>query len=215
MTAHQNRVRAILKSALRRLVGELIHVDHVILCTFLNHDEIWILVLTHSCCNLEKHAWLPSKAYLSKLVAAQRVVYREQPSDQTTPDRTDGQVSITAAGLPGSDLPRSRKRGDPGVDEGRREKDLSWQSPCASRLDGASSLNKKRAMPSRMRAQHRATRLAWLVVLSVLQRHDDLLQVLASIQPGPGHSGHVDGNWGRWPRPHQAHPVPRETSRSM
>ena len=49
------------------LAGELIHVDHVIPRTFLNHDEIWNLVLAHSSCNLEKSARLPSLPYLIKL----------------------------------------------------------------------------------------------------------------------------------------------------
>ena len=35
--------------------------------TFLNHDEIWNLVLAHSSCNQEKSARLPSRWYLNKL----------------------------------------------------------------------------------------------------------------------------------------------------
>lgn len=38
------------------LAGELIHVDQVIPRTFLNHDEIWNLVLAQSSCKLEKSA---------------------------------------------------------------------------------------------------------------------------------------------------------------
>lgn len=49
------------------LAGELIHVDQVIPRTFLNHDEIWNLVLAQSSCNLEKSARLPSMLYLIKL----------------------------------------------------------------------------------------------------------------------------------------------------
>lgn len=72
------------------LAGELIHVDHVIPRTFLNHDEIWNLVLAHSVCNLEKSARLPSRTYLSNLVSAQRVLYCEQSSNQTASNRPDG-----------------------------------------------------------------------------------------------------------------------------
>ncbi len=43
------------------IAGELVHVDHVIPRTFLNHDEIWNLVLAHNRCNLEKSARLPSR----------------------------------------------------------------------------------------------------------------------------------------------------------
>lgn len=49
------------------LAGELVHVDHVIPRTFLNHDEIWNLVLAHGSCNLEKNARLPARWYLDKL----------------------------------------------------------------------------------------------------------------------------------------------------
>jgi 5-methylcytosine-specific restriction endonuclease McrA len=43
------------------------HVDHVIPRTFLQHDEIWNLVLAHDACNLAKGACLPAYPYLEKL----------------------------------------------------------------------------------------------------------------------------------------------------
>lgn len=46
---------------------EAMHVDHVILRTFLHHDEIWNLVLAHDACNLAKRALLPARPYLAKL----------------------------------------------------------------------------------------------------------------------------------------------------
>lgn len=44
-----------------------VHVDHVIPRTFLQHDEIWNLVLVHDTCNLAKSARLPTLEYLEKL----------------------------------------------------------------------------------------------------------------------------------------------------
>jgi 5-methylcytosine-specific restriction endonuclease McrA len=49
------------------LDGEAIHVDHVIPRTFLQHDEIWNLVLAHEVCNLAKGSLLPARPYLEKL----------------------------------------------------------------------------------------------------------------------------------------------------
>lgn len=45
-----------------------IHVDHVILRTFLCHDESWNLVLTHGSCNEQKTDFLPNRYYIQKLV---------------------------------------------------------------------------------------------------------------------------------------------------
>jgi hypothetical protein len=44
-----------------------VHVDHVIPRTFLQHDEIWNLVLAHEACNLAKSAQLPTLTYLERL----------------------------------------------------------------------------------------------------------------------------------------------------
>ncbi len=44
-----------------------IHVDHVIPRTFLQHDDIWNLVLAHDSCNLAKSSLLPELPYLDKL----------------------------------------------------------------------------------------------------------------------------------------------------
>lgn len=49
------------------LEGELVHVDHFIPRTFINHDEIWNLVIAHSHCNLEKLARLPHEDFKQKL----------------------------------------------------------------------------------------------------------------------------------------------------
>lgn len=49
------------------LGGALVHVDHVIPRTFLQHDEIWNLVLAHSACNLAKSAQLPALRYVERL----------------------------------------------------------------------------------------------------------------------------------------------------
>lgn len=46
-----------------------IHVDHVIPWQFVQHDEIWNLVLSHSICNLHKSDALIGKHYLEKLIA--------------------------------------------------------------------------------------------------------------------------------------------------
>jgi hypothetical protein len=43
------------------------HVDHVVPRSFLAHDEIWNLVLTHSHCNLSKSDNLPPREYLLAL----------------------------------------------------------------------------------------------------------------------------------------------------
>jgi CRISPR/Cas system Type II protein with McrA/HNH and RuvC-like nuclease domain len=43
-------------------------VDHVIPRTFLQHDEIWNLVLAHDACNLEKSDLLPAVEYLEQLM---------------------------------------------------------------------------------------------------------------------------------------------------
>lgn len=49
------------------LGDEPIHVDHLIARGFLNHDEIWNLVLAHAACNLSKSDLLPPREYLEKL----------------------------------------------------------------------------------------------------------------------------------------------------
>lgn len=46
-----------------------IHVDHVLPRQFIQHDEIWNLVLSHSICNLHKNDSLVGKHYFEKLVA--------------------------------------------------------------------------------------------------------------------------------------------------
>ena len=45
-----------------------IHVDHVIPCSFIHHDEPWNLVLSHSICNLSKSDALPCREYITKLI---------------------------------------------------------------------------------------------------------------------------------------------------
>lgn len=45
-----------------------IHIDHVIPRKFINHDEIWNLVLAHSFCNQQKSDFLPSIVYIYKLI---------------------------------------------------------------------------------------------------------------------------------------------------
>lgn len=49
------------------LVNESVHVDHVIPRAFIQHDEIWNLVLAHASCNLKKHASLPPLEYMDAL----------------------------------------------------------------------------------------------------------------------------------------------------
>jgi CRISPR/Cas system Type II protein with McrA/HNH and RuvC-like nuclease domain len=44
-----------------------VHVDHVIPRSFLQHDEIWNLVLAHEACNLAKSARLPALPYVERL----------------------------------------------------------------------------------------------------------------------------------------------------
>lgn len=46
-----------------------IHVDHVLPRQFIQHDEIWNLVLSHSICNLHKNDSLIGKHYFEKLIA--------------------------------------------------------------------------------------------------------------------------------------------------
>jgi hypothetical protein len=46
-----------------------IHVDHVLPRQFIQHDEIWNLVLSHSLCNMNKNDALIGKHYFDKLVA--------------------------------------------------------------------------------------------------------------------------------------------------
>lgn len=46
-----------------------IHVDHVLPHQFIQHDEIWNLVLSHSICNLHKNDSLIGKHYFEKLIA--------------------------------------------------------------------------------------------------------------------------------------------------
>ena len=46
-----------------------IHVDHVLPRQFIQHDEIWNLVLSHSICNMNKNDSLIGKHYFEKLVA--------------------------------------------------------------------------------------------------------------------------------------------------
>ena len=46
-----------------------IHVDHVLPRQFIQHDEIWNLVLSHDICNLHKSDSVIGKHYLEKLIA--------------------------------------------------------------------------------------------------------------------------------------------------
>lgn len=46
-----------------------IHVDHVLPRQFIQHDEIWNLVLSHSICNMHKNDSLIGRHYFEKLVA--------------------------------------------------------------------------------------------------------------------------------------------------
>ena len=46
-----------------------VHVDHVLPRQFIQHDEIWNLVLSHSICNMNKNDSLIGKHYFDKLVA--------------------------------------------------------------------------------------------------------------------------------------------------
>ena len=46
-----------------------IHVDHLIPRQFIQHDEIWNLVLSHSICNLHKNDFIVAQHYLEKLQA--------------------------------------------------------------------------------------------------------------------------------------------------
>ncbi|WP_242094345.1 HNH endonuclease [Aestuariivivens sediminicola] len=46
-----------------------IHVDHVLPRQFIQHDEIWNLVLSHDICNLHKNDSLVGKHYFEKLIA--------------------------------------------------------------------------------------------------------------------------------------------------
>lgn len=50
------------------VVGD-IHVDHLIPRQFIQHDEIWNLVLSHSICNMHKNDALVGNPYLEKLLA--------------------------------------------------------------------------------------------------------------------------------------------------
>ena len=52
-----------------KLMEDNIHVDHVLPRQFIQHDEIWNLVLSHSLCNLDKSDSLVGKHYLQKLLA--------------------------------------------------------------------------------------------------------------------------------------------------
>ena len=51
------------------IVKNDIHVDHVLPRQFIQHDEIWNLVLSHSICNLHKNDSLVGKHYYEKLIA--------------------------------------------------------------------------------------------------------------------------------------------------
>ena len=51
------------------IVNNDIHVDHVLPRQFIQHDEIWNLVLSHSICNLHKNDSLVGKHYFEKLIA--------------------------------------------------------------------------------------------------------------------------------------------------
>lgn len=50
------------------MAGDDIHVDHVIPRQFIQHDEVWNLVLAHGFCNEQKSDFLPSGIYIEKLI---------------------------------------------------------------------------------------------------------------------------------------------------
>lgn len=52
-----------------RIGDKDVHVDHVLPRQFIQHDEIWNLVLSHSICNMNKNDALIGKHYFEKLVA--------------------------------------------------------------------------------------------------------------------------------------------------
>lgn len=52
-----------------RIGDKDIHVDHVLPRQFIQHDEIWNLVLSHSICNMNKNDSLIGKHYFDKLIA--------------------------------------------------------------------------------------------------------------------------------------------------
>ena len=52
-----------------RISDKDVHVDHVMPRQFIQHDEIWNLVLSHSICNMNKNDSLIGKHYFDKLVA--------------------------------------------------------------------------------------------------------------------------------------------------
>jgi hypothetical protein len=52
-----------------RIGDKDVHVDHVLPRQFIQHDEIWNLVLSHSICNMNKNDSLIGKHYLEKLIA--------------------------------------------------------------------------------------------------------------------------------------------------
>lgn len=49
------------------LGNEPIHVDHLLPRAYVQHDEIWNLVLAHESCNLQKHASLPPLEFIIAL----------------------------------------------------------------------------------------------------------------------------------------------------
>jgi hypothetical protein len=51
------------------IVNNDTHVDHVLPYQFIQHNEIWNLVLSHSICNLNKNDSLIGKHYFEKLIA--------------------------------------------------------------------------------------------------------------------------------------------------
>jgi len=59
--------------------GELIvpTVDHVIPWSFLLEDDLWDLVLACDTCNAGKSDWLPSDAFIKKLLLRNRALSRE------------------------------------------------------------------------------------------------------------------------------------------
>ncbi len=52
-----------------RIGDKDVHVDHVLPRQFIQHDEIWNLVLSHSICNMNKNDALIGKHYFEKLIA--------------------------------------------------------------------------------------------------------------------------------------------------
>src|ERR1051326_3558539 len=85
---------------------------------------------------------------LQQTLRTQRVSHRQQSPDQTTSDRTNGQVTSSPAGVSRAHLPRSRKSPDPRM--GREGKSSFPQQPthtprfdCATEIAHAETPDRK------------------------------------------------------------------------